>query len=149
MATLTVSHYLYLSKDERYALHEGKTIETVGVCIPVWFEKGNTSEPAQEVFCKYKMHNPKSGVDIKQSNDGFEIWFPSIQKDEEHLVDDEMKVAIQKKLGTSDNLLDYKDGGSTKCEFRIYQKLLVNETLHHLVHFVEIKPIELLMDTIS
>ena len=55
MATLTVSHYIYLSREQRYELNDGKDIEIVGICVPVWFQKGNTSEPAQEIFCKYKI----------------------------------------------------------------------------------------------
>lgn len=148
MATLTASHYLYLNKKQRYDLNEGKEIEVTGVCIPVWFQKGNTSEPAQEVFCKYKIHNPRTGANIKQDDEGFEIWMPSVIADEEYL-EKKSKIAIQKKIGTSENLLDHEDGGESKCDFKLYQKLLINETLHHLVHFVEIKPIEILYETMG
>jgi hypothetical protein len=148
MATLTVSHHLYLTKEQRYELNQGKEIKTVGVCVPVWFQKGNTSEPAQEIFCKYKIYNPKNGANIKQDDEGFEIWMPSINKDEEY-IEEEGKIAIQKKIGTSENLLDYKDGGTSKCDFKLYQKLLINDDLHHLVHFIEIKPIEILFDTMG
>jgi hypothetical protein len=136
MATLTVSHHLYLTKEQRYELNQGKEIKTVGVCVPVWFQKGNTSEPAQEIFCKYKIYNPKTGANIKQDDEGFDI-------------EGEGKIAIQKKIGTSENLLDYKDGGESKCDFKLYQKLLINDSLHHLVHFIEIKPIEILLDTMG
>ena len=77
MATLTVSHYLYLTKEQRYSLNEGKDIDVVGICVPVWFSKGNTSEPAQEIFCKYKIQNPRQGDNIKQTDDGFTIIMPN------------------------------------------------------------------------
>ena len=57
MATLTISHYIYLTKEQRYALHERQPIEAIGISVPVWFNKGNTSEPAKEIFCKYQIAN--------------------------------------------------------------------------------------------
>ena len=148
MATLTVSHYIYLTKEQRYALHDGKTIDVVGTCISVWFHKGNTSEPAQEIFCKYNIHNPRTGANIKQTEEGFEIWMPSLQVEDDDY-DEDVKFKIQKKLGTTENLLDYEDKGSGQSEFKLYQKLQINETMHHLVHFFEIKPIEKLVETLS
>jgi hypothetical protein len=149
MATLTISHYLYLKEEERYALNDGKDIETVGVCIPVWFLKGNTSEPAQEYFCKYILKNPRTGANVKQSEEGFEVYFPSIISSEEESVNQQTKRIMQKKIGTTECLLEPQDGGFGNCEFRILQKLQLKDSLHHLVHFFEIKPIEMLIDTIS
>ena len=149
MATLTVSHYLYLTKEERYAVNDVVDIETVGVCIPVWFLKGNTSEPAQEYFCKYRLKNPRTGANVKQSEEGFEIYLPSMISKEDESINLQTKRIMQKKIGTSECLLDPKDGGFGHSEFRILQKLQLNDNLHHLVHFFEIKPIEILIDTIS
>jgi hypothetical protein len=56
---------------------------------------------------------------------------------------------MQKKIGTSECLLEPKDGGYSNCEFKILQKLQVNESMNHLVHFFEIKPIETLNDTLN
>jgi hypothetical protein len=148
MATITVSHYIYLSREQRYELNDGKDIEIVGICVPVWFQKGNTSEPAQEIFCKYKISNKKTGANVKQIDEGFDISMPSLEFEDEK-TNEETKKIVQKKLGTSENLLDLKDGGQEICEFRIYQKLQVKNELHHLVHFIEIKPIEILMDSVN
>ena len=52
MATLTISHYVYLNREQRYDIHDLKPVEVIGVSVPVWFNNGNTSEPAKEVFCK-------------------------------------------------------------------------------------------------
>lgn len=148
MATLTISHYLYLTKDERYSLNEGKEVQTVGVCTPVWFQKGNTSEPAQEYFCKYIIKNPRTGANVKQTEQGFDVYMPCLIAEEEG-VNLQTKKIMQKKIGASECLLEPKDGGYSHSEFRILQKLQVNEDMHHLVHFFEIKPIEILTDTLS
>ena len=79
MATLTISHYLYLDRDQRYGLHNGNSIEVIGVAVPVWFKKGNTSEPAPEIFCKYKLVNNKTGGNIIRNNQGYTITMPHIE----------------------------------------------------------------------
>lgn len=148
MSTLTVSHYIYLSKEQRYHLHQGKNIETVGICIPVWFQKGNTSEPAQEVFCKYIISNDKKGTLVSYTDTGYQINMPSVVISDGD-IDESVKKAVQMKLGTSDRLLDQEDGGVEWCEFRFYQKINIDKKEYYNIHFVEIKPIEILQDTIG
>ena len=153
MATLTVSHYLYLSKKERYSLNDGNTVEVIGICIPVWFSKGTTTEPAKEVFCKYKLNNTReTKVNIKMLDEGFELDMPYFDEEDQmhtsEFTKDE-KQFIVKKIGTSESLLDLKDDGFEKAEFKLYQKLLAGNELHHLIHYIDIKPIELLLDTIN
>ena len=75
-ATLTISHYIYLTREERYALFEGKRLETIGVSVPVWFRKGDTSEPTQEVFCKYTITNKLSFRSIVQNDEGYTLNLP-------------------------------------------------------------------------
>lgn len=147
MATLTISHYIYLTKEQRYALNDGDEVEVVGICVPVWFDKGTTSEPAHEIFCKYKLTNPKTGVNIKQSEDGFVLVLPS--EDTESFAEEEKNNSLKIKLGASESLLDFKDGGRECSEFRLYQKLLINKNLYHLIHFIDIKSKEILIDSLS
>ena len=147
MATLTVSHYLYLTKEQRYSLNEGEDINIVGICVPVWFSKGNTSEPAQEIFCKYKIQNTRQGVNIKQNDNGFTIIMPNLEADDS--VNEELMKTAQNKIGTSESLLDLADGGKEFSEFKLYQKLQVNDELHHLIHYIDISPIEVLTKTIN
>jgi len=151
MATLIVSHYIYLNREQRYGLHEGKPQEVVGVAIPVWFNKGNTSEPAAEVFCRYTLSNDRQGVHIHKNEEGFKINLPNLQElnGVDVPVDSMLKKTIQQRLGTSDMLLDLDDGGQEACEFKFYEKLLIGSENHHLVHFVEIKPEAILIDTLG
>jgi hypothetical protein len=62
---------------------------------------------------------------------------------------EEMKKIVQRKLGTTESLLDVSDGGIEISEFKVYQKLQIENELYHLIHFVEIKAIDILLDTIS
>lgn len=83
MLTLTVSHNIFLTPEERIALAKGTTIETVGVSVPVWFYKGDTSEPAVEVFGKYVLTNTKKQIPVKEIKNGWEINMPQLPKDYE------------------------------------------------------------------
>ena len=146
MTTLIVSHHIYLTRDERYSLHNGKSIEVVGVSIPVWFSRGNTSEPAQEVFCKYKLTNDIIDKILNPIQDGYSINLP--QKIE--LLDGEKETLdnLEIELPNSKNLLDLKDGGIEKIEFSQNDKIQQNGREFKVIHFVEIKPIEVLLETI-
>lgn len=149
MATLTVSHYIYLNRDQRYKLHAGESLEVVGISIPVWFDRGNTSEPAREVFCKYRLTNEPINKAIVPSEEGYTINLPQKLELGKEDVPTEVQQAAALQLGTSERLLDVADGGSEWLEFRQYNK--VHQDKHHfnVVHFVEIKPDELLVDSLS
>ena len=62
-------------------------------------------------------------------------------------INQEFKKVVQNKIGTSDNLLDSADGGTGFCEFKFYQKMQIKKKLHHVIHFVEIKPLDILDDS--
>jgi hypothetical protein len=150
MATLTISHYIYLTREQRYALHEGNKLEVTGVSVPVWFKKGNTSEPAQEIFCKYTISNDSSSNrSIVPTTTGYEINLPQKLKFANESVPEETQVVVSVYLGTSERLLDINDGGSEWLEFRQFSKIQQGTNKFNVVHFVEIKPIELLEDTLS
>jgi hypothetical protein len=145
MATLTIAHYLYLNKEQRYKLHAGETLEVVGISIPVWFHKGNTSEPAKELFCRYKLTNRPKSKTIMPTEEGYCINLP--QKLESDKEENEVYDAVNSQIGHSEMLLDIKDGGSEYLEFRQYNKVEQENHSFNVVHFVEIKPNEILEDT--
>lgn len=150
MATLTVAHHIYLTEDQRYDLHAGLAIKVVGVAIPVWFCKNFTSEPAHEIFCSYQITNDRSGTNVRyfKTKNEFLINMPHVA-----IIGDEydktLTKTIQNKFGTAENLLDYHDGGRGFCEFKYYHKLQISKKLHHIIHFVEIKRIEDLEETLN
>lgn len=147
--TLTVSHYIYLSREQRYAIHEGQKIEVVGISVPVWFDKGNTSEPAKEIFCKYYLTNNPTEKAIIPLDDGYYINLPQRMKILDSVIADESQEAIDIKILTSKNLLDIKDGGSEWLEFKQFNKVQEEGRNFNAIHFVEIKPEELLTDTLN
>lgn len=149
MATLTVSHYIYLSREQRYKLHAGEPLTITGISIPVWFHRGNTSEPAQEMFCKYTLTNEAENKLITPSEEGYSINLPQKLELANEAVPQEVQDVVAVQLGTSERLLDIKDGGSEWLEFRQYNKVQQGTHKFNVVHFVEIKPDELLQDTMA
>lgn len=149
MATLTISHYIYLNREQRYKLHEGEVVEIIGISVPVWFHRGNTSEPARELFCKYKLTNEPINKTIMLTDEGYAINLPQKLELGKEEVPEEVQYAVAVQLGTSDRLLDIKDGGNEWLEFRQYNKVQQKDHEFNVVHFVEIKPDELLYDSMS
>lgn len=126
MATLTVSHYIYLTKEQRYDIHNGKEVSVIGTSVPVWFQKGTTSEPAQEVFCEYTLNNKDERKFIEAKNGAYFVSFKDSKK-----------------------ILDVEDGGSEYMELKQYDVIKVFGRDFSVVHFIEIKPLEVLLETLS
>jgi hypothetical protein len=140
--TLSIAHNIFLTKEQRYELHEGKKLILVGCALPVWFFKGKTSEPAEEVFCKYILNNQKKEPTlIKFTKQGYKINLPQVPEnevmptlsDKEWLSMSEKQKsdwynAHRRKLG-SWKLLDFKDGGSKGLNFKVTEvKNLTRQT---------------------
>ena len=68
MITISISHIIYLDKNERYDLYHGKKIKKIGFFVPVCFCNGETSEPAHEIFCKYFLTNENEFTLISLDN---------------------------------------------------------------------------------
>lgn len=156
---LIIHHKLHLTKDQRYLLHKGENVETIGISIPVWMIGSKTTEPASEVFCKYVLKNTKEENPIKITDEGYEITIPAkdwiegenISNEKYWKMTEEEKYEFYKLKGTqasSKNLLDIKDGGSGSLAYREHNK--INHKNHQLsvVHFVNIESIEHLIDSI-
>ena len=135
--TLSIVHNIYLNKEERYLLHRGKKITVVGSSLPVWFYKGDTSEPAEEVFCKYILTNKKGKKDVSPieiTKQGYKINLPQLPegyKDPEVLTDVQWRKMTNKQKSdwydanakpiTSEKLLDYPDGGVKSLTFKVLE----------------------------
>jgi hypothetical protein len=139
MAILTISHFLYLTRDQRYKIHAGEVVETVGISVPVWFLKGNTSEPARELFCKYKITNEPVNKAISTVEEGFVINLPhKIELKPEDKVDDSFREAM-KNLPTSERLLDIKDKGAGYLHFKQYNQVAIDSIEFSVIHIVELQ----------
>lgn len=157
--TLAVHHNIHLSREERYALHEGKPIVVVGVSIPVWFDKNISSEPAKEVFCKYYLYNSKHETPIRIMEDGYEITLPNKSTPLDPISNEVWRSLTPSQLdvyyrnqysqASSENLLDQKDGGSEHLFYREHNKMKIKDEMLTVVHFIEIDPIERLIASIE
>lgn len=132
---LTISHYIYLTKEERYNLFNQIPVDTIGISVPVWFYKGSTSEPAKEIFCRYCISNNENSKAITPTVDGYSLNIP------------QKFINFNKDSGAL-RLLDVKDGGCEELVFKQHGKILKNNKQYNVVHFIEIKPIELLLETL-
>lgn len=74
---LFVAHQIHLTSEERQALINEKTVNTIGVSIPVWVYNKKTSEPPKEIFCKYNLIVGESS-NIHTLQDGYKIVLPKI-----------------------------------------------------------------------
>ncbi len=130
--TLTIAHNVFLTREQRYSLCEGNTLDVVGVSVPVWYYKRETSEPATEVFCKYKLIPSDDKIYVNYTKDGYELF---LSKTTFQTEDDKGGISIK-------SLLDVKDGGVAWLAFRQFGKIKKNRKDINMIHFVEIKPME-------
>lgn len=156
MLVLSIMHNIFLSKEEIEKLIKDKEIETIGASLPVWYLKGNTSEPAEEVFCKYKLKisNKKEGVSVLKN--GYVINFQELPDDykEPDLSPEEIEAMTQEqfeewqnknpKMANIKDLLNEKE----KATFRQFTKKKQSGYDTTLVHVVEVSKMEKLLKTI-
>lgn len=153
--TLAILHKIYLTKEERYSLVNKEKIEIIGVSIPVWFYKGNTSEPALEVFCKYIITNDEKDYPISTHKQGYQINIPQKEKEENDkliISDDNWRrlpisdkinlVSIRKTQPSAEALKDIADGGSEYLFFKKMNQVEKEGKIMHMIHTVEIMCIE-------
>lgn len=158
MLILSILHNIFLDKEQIDSLLEKEEIETIGVSLPVWYYKGNTSEPAEEVFCKYKITNKK---DKKESvtvfKNGYVINLPKISDDyvEKTLTEIELSKMTEEELNKwneeNPKQVNIKDLISDKGQvvFKQFNKKKQKDKLTNFVHTVEISKIEKLMNSLT
>jgi len=136
--SLIVSHNVFLTREQCYELVEGNALETTGVNVPVWIYKSKISEPAVEVFSKYKIESEEDNkLSIKERAKKFEIKIPKGQ-----VLTPEGPVSVR-------DLLDIKDRGGEWLAFKQYHTVKQGRKTINVVHFVEIKRMEDLTETLS
>jgi hypothetical protein len=162
MLSLTIHHNIHLTREERYNLHAGQEIVTVGVSVPVWFFQRMTSEPAKEIFCKYFIGNPKKDDPIRVLENGYSIplpyregvrldipneeWWELYRKDPKRLEELE-KVCVEEV--SSKSLLDLKDGGCGHLSYREHNKIQKEDKTYSIMHYVSINAMEQLVNSIE
>jgi hypothetical protein len=158
---LLVSHNIFLTRDQRYTLIKGNPITVIGVSLPVWFtvKGGKTSEPANEVFCNYRIANKEGPLATAYEN-GYDINLPQLPDDYEvpskptneewrkmSFEDREKWYADNKLLMTIDNLRDIDDNGGEYLRIEEQKTLVLPNGTTPIVHVVEIKKFDVLEET--
>jgi hypothetical protein len=151
MSILTISHSIFLNSENRHSLYNGNETQVIGVSVPVWVSKKATPGPAEEVFCRYTLTNTGMSKNVVEDTNGYAInipprqskdWLKRISDDTWRALSEETKAKWYDKhaIASANQLLDLQEGGSGGYLSFIVQ---ANDTLH----FVEIKPIEALMQS--
>lgn len=157
---LSVSHHIYLTREQRYSLNDGEDIQVIGISVPVWFHNGTTSEPADEVFCLYSISNDKETEPLISTNEkGYYINLPNSEFKPPSMSNDKWRAMsiIERERWyeghqdsiTSKNLLDYQDGGGKYMGWRHDNKIYKNKKALSIKNWIEIKDIEFLEKSLT
>lgn len=162
MLSLSIQHLIHLTREQRYALHEGEAQTVIGVSVPVWFTSKATSEPAKEVFCEYHLTNPRKDLPISILEKGYEIPLPYRPGSLVNLTQEQwrqLNLDSPEKLDeiyqqtvpeiSSINLLEPIDGGSGSLTYRENAKLVRGDNELAVFHHVNIGRIEDLFASID
>lgn len=160
MLILSISHHIYLSKEQRYALINGESVDVMGVSIPVWIKNnGMSTEPAVEVLCNYELTNKDEKTPIHFKQDGYVINLPQLSEQ-----DKAPKTRLSNEIWRSftveerndyysnlpnpisaEWLRDIKDEGSEHLQFREHNKIFQDEEsleVYHYIHMDDIAKLE-------
>jgi hypothetical protein len=157
--TLSVVHQIFLNKEERYKLVKKHLVETIGVSIPIWSSNTFTTEPAEEIFCKYILMNDDNPTNIERFAEGYLINVPGKMKLPRYPSDEKWRAMSRQDQEdwydkhdvpiTIKHLLDIKDGGSEYLRFQLHNIMQYKEHLINVFHYIEIKDMELLKDSLT
>lgn len=157
--TISVSHLIFLSREERYKLIDGETVKTLGVSLPVWFYKGTTSEPAEEVFCRYHLTSSPKSPPIRYLKTGYAVNLPRHQETELELTNEQwLKMTREQRevwyrsrnfYPKCQDLKDVKDGGAEYLSLKFATVRIIADRKVGVVHYVVIRGIENLQNSLT
>ena len=126
---LTIAHNIFLTRELRYEIAAGNSVEVVGVSVPVWHDKDQTDEPAEEIFCRYLITSQEMPPKVSWlDNDGYTI-------------------ALQTKM--CNRLRDISDEGSECVMFTNHNMMEIAGRHHKAIHYVSIHDIEVLESSLA
>jgi len=162
MLTISTSHNIALTREQRYTLASGNAVEVMGISVPVWFFKGNTSEPASEVFCKYVLTNVDEDYPITTLASGYKINLPQLApgiplitrpklEEQQTMTIGELEEWSRENLipPNGNDLKDPADGGVSSIRFKKYAKIEADGRKMKAIHNIEIISEENLIRSLS
>lgn len=159
MIVLSILHNIFLTPEEVQKLKDKEDVQVIGCSVPVWYKKGSTSEPAEEVFCKYKLTSKSELLPVKTSKSGYQINIPSWP---ESYQEPDMPIEVWKKLSDREReiwmhehqvppsikrMLPPEEGGNDKLMFKEIQGDRVKKDM--IVHVIELKTMGYLESSLS
>jgi len=150
--TLIINHIMYLTPEERRGLlKDKKPVQVAGVSVPVWFNAGKSSEPAQEVFVQYTLTNEPQDMVVASLPTGYRINLPQpkvMAEDPEAagvfgMEGQEKRGPDLRKLGNPE------DGGSGWLLFKQFQTLKQKDRVLQILHYIEMRDIEYYWNTVK
>jgi hypothetical protein len=134
----------------------------MGVSLPVWFNAGNTSEPANEVFCNYILTNTPNDYPVAVLSNGYKINLPQVPPNYpmtprpappffENLSRSELDEWHKKNPlpPTGRDLLPLDRGGIEGIKFKRYVKTIEGGRRMNVVHSVEINKFSVLEESLT
>lgn len=136
----------------------GKSVEIVGISVPVWLTEDITSEPAVEVFCRYHLFAPEGVAEVATMPEGYQINLPNEKRPQ-------CQVSLEQWRGMSfmeqeewynkhrfppqvRALRNISDGGGAYLRFEFRDETVFQEKEVELVHYVTLNTIDYLMGSL-
>ncbi len=128
---MTMTHYLFLTSEQRYALNVPEAeIEVVGCCTPVWIHNGkHISRVAEEVFAKYRIRH-----------------CPEPEQQTINLMDEGFLIRLSPDMPQL--LLDTKDNGQGNLSITHKNVITIEDKIAPIVHFLSIEDVQVLERTL-
>lgn len=163
---LFVTHHMFLTDDQIAKVVSGEKVTCVGHCVPVWVDAktGKTTEPANEIFCRYDVFNSaeKNNEVVPLIGEGYEIWLPRNSWEPPPEIDfesmaewtSEQREAFQKERDmwwfNNPRLPDASDLAAGYIRFEFKEKdLKVSKRRYSAQHIVEVASLSRMMDSLT
>lgn len=128
---MTVTHYLFLSKEQRYALIVPESeVEVIGIYTPVWINNGvHDSKFPEEIFAKYRIRH-----------------CPKYEEQTINIMEGGFFIRLSPNMPAL--LLDYQDGGTESIGITHSNFFNHKTKTVPIVHLLRIEDLKILEDTI-
>lgn len=163
MLIFSISHHVYLDREQRYKLINRENVSAMGVSVPVWVKNnGASTEPAIEVMCNYDLYNNEDKKPIRFKANGYEITLPKpsevdanlpgISNEIWRLFTDQERRDYYEGLPDTPNinrLRDISEGGGESIKFREHNKIYQDQESLEVYHYVHIDDISRLKNSLN
>ena len=129
--TLVITHYIFLSREQRYLINVPEAeVEVIGCCTPIWCHNGEHISPvAEEIFVKYRIRH-----------------CPEPEKQTVNLMDEGFLVRLSPEMPPF--LLDLNENGHENINLTHKNFIMMKDKIAPVVHYLNIDDIKVLEETL-